>query len=74
MGIWMAILLKREFPLKTLIEMAVIGNQKCFSVIAILLLIRAVMAVWIAAEKVPVLVYRGIKSMTLSISFFGRLS
>jgi hypothetical protein len=40
-----AILLKREFPLKTLIEMAVIGRQKCFSVIAILLLIGAVMAV-----------------------------
>jgi NhaC family Na+:H+ antiporter len=43
--------------------MAVIGRQKCFSVIAILLLIGAVMAVWMAAGTVPVLVYRGIKSI-----------
>jgi NhaC family Na+:H+ antiporter len=63
MVILIAILLKREFPLKTLIEMAVIGSQKGFSASAILLLIGAVMAVWIAAEKVPVLVYRGIKSI-----------
>ena len=61
MVILIAILLKREFPLKTLSEMAVIGSQKCFSVIAILLLIGAVMAVWMAAGTVPVLVYRGIK-------------
>ena len=63
MVILIAILLKREFPLKTLIEMAVIGSQKCFSVIAILLLIGAVMAVWMAAGKVAVLVYSGIKSI-----------
>jgi len=56
MVILIAILLKREFPLKTLSEMAVIGSQKCFSVIAILLLIGAVMAVWMAAGTVPILV------------------
>ena len=43
--------------------MAVIGRQKYFSVIAILLLIGAVMAVWMAAGTVAVLVYRGIKSI-----------
>ena len=58
MVILIAILLKREFPLKTLIEMGVIGRQKYFSVIAILLLIGAVMAVWMAAGTVAVLVYR----------------
>ena len=63
MVILIAILLKREFTLKTLIELAVIGRQKSFSVIAILLLIGAVMAVWMAAGKVAVLVYRGIKSI-----------
>ena len=61
MVILMVILLKRGFPLKSLIEMAVTGSQKSFSVIAILLLIGAVMAVWMAAGTVPVLVYWGIK-------------
>ena len=61
MGILMAILLKREFSLKSLIEMAVIDSQRYLSVIAILLLIGAVMAVWMAAGTVPVLVYWGIK-------------
>ncbi|MEG4347487.1 Na+/H+ antiporter NhaC family protein [Microcoleus sp. A003_D6] len=41
--------------------MAVAGSQKSFSVISILLLIGAVMAVWMAAGTVPVLVYWGIK-------------
>lgn len=63
MVILMAILLKRGFSLKSLIEMAVIGSQRSLSVIAILLLIGAVMAVWMDARTVPVLVYWGIKSI-----------
>jgi Na+:H+ antiporter, NhaC family len=63
MAILIAILLSRGFALKSLIEMAFAGSQKSFSVIAILLLIGAVMAVWIAAGTVPVLVYWGIKSI-----------
>ena len=63
MAILIAILLRREFALKSLIEMAVAGSQKSFSVIAILLLIGAVMAVWMAAGTVPILVYWGIKSI-----------
>ncbi|MEG4500340.1 hypothetical protein QUB05_25015 [Microcoleus sp. F10-C6] len=63
MVILIALLLKRGFPLKSLIKMAVAGSQKSFSVIAILLLIGAVMAVWMAAGTVSVLVYWGIKSI-----------
>lgn len=63
MAILIAILLRRGFALKSLIKMAVAGSQKSFSVIAILLLIGAVMAVWMAAGTVPVLVYWGIKSI-----------
>ncbi len=63
MAIFIVILLNRGFPLKSLIKMAVAGSQKSFSVIAILLLIGAVMAVWMAAGTVPVLVYWGIKSI-----------
>ncbi len=63
MVILIAILLRRGFPLKSLIQMAVTGSQKSFSVIAILLLIGAVMAIWMAAGTVPILVYWGIKSI-----------
>ena len=61
MGIFIALLLNRGFQLKSLIKMAVAGSQKSFSLISILLLIGAVMAVWMAAGTVPVLVYWGIK-------------
>ena len=76
MAILIAILLRRGFPLKTLIQMAVIGSQKSFSVIAILLLIGAVMAVWMAAGTVPVLVYwqgKRILSITRGFSTITRL-
>ena len=63
MAIFIAILLNRGFQLNNLIKMAVAGSQKSFSVIGILLLIGAVMAVWMAAGTVPVLVYWGIKSI-----------
>ena len=61
LAIFILILLNRGFPLNSLIKMAVAGSQKSFSVISILLLIGAVMAVWMAAGTVPVLVYWGIK-------------
>lgn len=61
LAIFIAILLNRGFQLNNLIKMAVAGSQKSFSVISILLLIGAVMAVWMAAGTVPVLVYWGIK-------------
>jgi NhaC family Na+:H+ antiporter len=61
MAIFIVILLRRGFPINSLIKMAVAGSQKSFSVIGILLLIGAVMAVWMAAGTVPVLVYWGIK-------------
>lgn len=43
--------------------MAVIGSQISLSVIVILLLIGAVLAVCMAARTVPFLVYWGIKSI-----------
>ena len=61
MAIFIAILLRRGFQINSLIKMAVAGSQKSFSVIGILLLIGAVIAVWMAAGTVPVLVYWGIK-------------
>ncbi|MCU0541337.1 MAG: Na+/H+ antiporter NhaC family protein [Oscillatoriaceae cyanobacterium Prado104] len=59
--IFIAILLTKGFTLPSLIAMAIAGSKKSFSVISILLLIGAVMAVWMAAGTVPILVYWGIK-------------
>jgi NhaC family Na+:H+ antiporter len=58
---FIAILLTKGFTLRSLIDMAIAGSKKSFSVISILLLIGAVMAVWMAAGTVPMLVYWGIK-------------
>ncbi len=63
MVILIAILLRRGFTLKSLTEMAVVGSQKSFSVIAILLLIGAVIAALMAAITVPVLLDWAIKSI-----------
>ena len=71
MVILMTVLLKRGFTLKSLIEMAVIGSQKYFSLLAILLLIGALMAVWMAGGTVPLLVYWGIKSIYPQYFIFG---
>ncbi|MEG4571731.1 Na+/H+ antiporter NhaC family protein [Microcoleus sp. N3A4] len=71
MVILIAILLNRGFQLKSLIKMAVTGSQKSFSVIGILLLIGAVMAVWMAAGTVPVLVYWGIKLISPQYFIFS---
>ncbi|WP_333329375.1 Na+/H+ antiporter NhaC family protein [Microcoleus sp. LAD1_D3] len=71
MVILIAVLLRRGFPLTSLIEMAVTGSQKSFSVIGILLLIGAVMAVWMAAGTVPVLVYWGIKLISPQYFIFS---
>ncbi|MEG4519882.1 MULTISPECIES: Na+/H+ antiporter NhaC family protein [unclassified Microcoleus] len=71
MVILIAILLKRGFQLKSLIKMAVAGSKKSFSVIGILLLIGAVMAVWMAAGTVPVLVYWGIKLISPQYFIFS---
>jgi NhaC family Na+:H+ antiporter len=71
MVIFIAILLKRGYKLKSLIRMAVAGSQKSFSVVNILLLIGAVMAVWMAAGTVPVLVYWGIKFISPEYFIFS---
>ncbi|MEG4213835.1 Na+/H+ antiporter NhaC family protein [Microcoleus sp. Pol14C6] len=71
LGIFISILLHRGFQLKSLIKMAVTGSQKSFSVIGILLLIGAVMAVWMAAGTVPVLVYWGIKLISPQYFIFS---
>lgn len=56
----MAVFLRRGFRLRPLLHMAFLGSRKSFSVIAILLLIGAVTASWIASGTVPALVYYGI--------------
>jgi Na+:H+ antiporter, NhaC family len=71
MAIFIAILLKRGFKLKSLIRMAVAGSQKSFSVINILLLIGTVTAVWMAAGTVPILVYWGIKFISPEYFIFS---
>jgi Na+:H+ antiporter, NhaC family len=71
MVIFIAILLKKGFKLKSLIRMAVAGSQKSFSVINILLLIGAVTAVWMAAGTVPILVYWGIKFISPEYFIFS---
>ena len=53
--------LRRGFSRQFLIEMAVLGSRKSFSVLIILLLIGALTAVWMAAGTVPALVYYGVK-------------
>lgn len=71
MALFIAILLKKGFKLKSLIKMGVTGSQKSFYVINILLLIGAVMAVWMAAGTVPVLVYWGIKLISPEYFIFS---
>jgi len=61
LAIFIVVLFLRGFPLKTLINLALAGSQKSFSVLTILLLIGAVTSVWMAAGTVPALVYYGIK-------------
>ncbi len=71
MAILIVILLNRRFQLNSLIKMAIAGSQKSFSVISILLLIGAVMAVWMAAGTVPVIVYYGIKFISPQYFIFS---
>lgn len=61
MLIFMAVLMRRGFPLKNLLKMAFLGSRKSFSVLSILLLIGVVTAVWMAAGTVPAIVYYGIQ-------------
>ena len=69
--IFIVILLNRRFQLKSLIKMAITGSKKSFSVISILLLIGVVMAVWMAAGTVPVIVYYGIKFISPQYFIFS---
>lgn len=71
LAIFIVILLNRRFKLKSLIKMAITGSRKSFSVISILLLIGAVMAVWMAAGTVPVIVYYGIKFISPQYFIFS---
>ncbi len=61
LAIFIVVIFLRGFPLKTLINLALAGSQKSFSVLTILLLIGAVTSVWMAAGTVLALVYYGIK-------------
>lgn len=49
------------FTLRSLIQMAIVGSQKSFSILAILLLIGALTSVWMAAGTIPALIYYGVK-------------
>ena len=55
------LLLKRGFKLNQLFILAWKGSKKSFSVIYILLLIGAVIAIWMTAGTVPAIVYYGIQ-------------
>lgn len=55
------LLLKRGFKLDQLFSLAWNGSKKSFSVIYILLLIGAVIAIWMTAGTVPAIVYYGIQ-------------
>ncbi|NJL79854.1 MAG: Na+/H+ antiporter NhaC family protein [Richelia sp. RM2_1_2] len=55
------LLLKRGFKPKKLFALAWAGSKKSFSVVYILLLIGAVIAVWMTAGTVPAIVYYGIQ-------------
>ncbi|MEO1431084.1 MAG: Na+/H+ antiporter NhaC family protein [Cyanobacteria bacterium J06633_8] len=55
------LLLKRGFTLNKLFALAWAGSKKSFSVIYILLLIGAVIAIWMTAGTVPAIVYYGIQ-------------
>ncbi|MBD2459843.1 Na+/H+ antiporter NhaC family protein [Oscillatoria sp. FACHB-1407] len=61
MLIFMAVLMRRGFSLKSLLKMAFQGSQKSFSVLNVLLLIGVVTAIWMAAGTVPAIVYYGIQ-------------
>ncbi|MEB3282067.1 MAG: Na+/H+ antiporter NhaC family protein [Lyngbya sp.] len=59
--LWFAVLVRRGFLLKDLIQMAIAGAKKSFPVFIILLLIGAVTSSWMSAGTVPSLVYYGIQ-------------
>jgi Na+:H+ antiporter, NhaC family len=61
LAILIPLYLKRGFNLKSLLQMACRSSKKSFSIIAILLLIGVLIAVWMAAGTVPVLVYYGVR-------------
>jgi Na+:H+ antiporter, NhaC family len=68
---FIVILLRRGFQLKSLMRMAISGSKKSFSFISILLLIGAVMATWMAAGTVPAIVYYGIKFISPQYFIFS---
>ncbi len=61
MGILVAVLMRRGFALKSLMQMALVGSRAAIPVLSILPLIGAVTAVWMAAGTVPAIIYYGIK-------------
>lgn len=68
LAILLLILVQRGFKLKKLFNFAFAGIKQSFSVIYILLLVGAVIAVWMTAGTVPAIVYYGIQ--IISPSYF----
>ncbi|MBW4516722.1 MAG: Na+/H+ antiporter NhaC family protein [Timaviella obliquedivisa GSE-PSE-MK23-08B] len=68
MTLIVAMLMRRGFELKDLLQMAWRGSRQSVPVFSVLLLIGAVMAVWMAAGTVPAIVYYGIQ--LISPSYF----
>jgi Na+:H+ antiporter, NhaC family len=59
--IFVIVLIRRGFSLKSLVMMGFLSSQKSFSVLSILLIIGAVTAIWMASGTVPAIVYYGIR-------------
>jgi Na+:H+ antiporter, NhaC family len=61
LAIFILLYLKRGFKFKSLLQMAFTSSKRAFSIIAILLLIGVLIAIWMASGTVPVLVYYGVR-------------
>lgn len=61
LGIFLVVMGRRGFTLKSLLQMGWRGSQKSAAVIMILLLVGVVTAAWIAAGTVPAIVYYGVQ-------------
>ncbi|NJK51188.1 Na+/H+ antiporter NhaC family protein [Candidatus Gracilibacteria bacterium] len=61
LALFLPLYLKRGFKMRSLLQMAFTSSKKSFSIIAILLLIGILIAIWMAAGTVPGLVYYGIQ-------------
>lgn len=54
---------RREFPLRDIAQMSIVGGKKAFVVLEIFVLIGIITSIWMASGTVPAIIYYGMKYM-----------